>query len=68
MGRALYRASVILTATGLFWPVLYGNIPALRDIPGNLTLQALLMVLIFGALAYLTYEEEGAGEEEFTAS
>ncbi len=69
MGKAVYRASVFLTATGLFWPVLYGNIKALRNIPGNPTLQALVMVLVFGALAYLTYEgEEEAKEEELTAS
>ena len=69
MGKAVYRTSVFLTALGLFWPVLYGNIKALRNIPGNPTLQALLMVLVFGALAYLTYEEneEKAGKN-ITAS
>ncbi len=69
MEKAIYQVSVLLTAIGLFWPVLYGNIPALQNIPGNPTIQALLMVLVFGALAYLTYEgEEESKEEEVTAS
>ncbi len=57
MGRIIYWASVLLTAIGLFWPVLYGNIKALRNIPGNPSIQALIMVLVFGALAYFTYRE-----------
>ncbi|WP_297476985.1 hypothetical protein [Thermococcus sp.] len=69
MKKTIYLTSVVLTAIFLFWPVLYGNIGALQKLPGNPVLQATVGVLLFGALAYLTYEGgEEAKEEEFTAS
>ncbi|WP_010478619.1 hypothetical protein [Thermococcus zilligii] len=64
--KKVYVASVVLTALSLFWPVLYGNIAILRRIPGNPTLQAVAGVLVFGSLAYFTYEEDEG--KEFTAS
>ncbi|WP_297460968.1 hypothetical protein [Thermococcus sp.] len=65
----IYRIAVFLTALSLFWPVVYGNVRVFQELPGNPVLQAALGTLIFGALAYLTYEgEEEAEEKEFTAS
>ncbi|MDV3104745.1 hypothetical protein [Thermococcus waiotapuensis] len=64
--RKVYVASVVMTALSLFWPVLYGNIAILRRIPGNPALQAVAGMLVFGSMAYFTYEEEM--REEFTAS
>ncbi|ASJ00771.1 hypothetical protein [Thermococcus gorgonarius] len=58
MGRVLYWTSVSIAAMGLFWPVLYGNVPALRKIPGDPLVQALIMIVLFGVLAYSTYGEE----------
>ena len=70
MRRQIYVASVVLTAVALFWPVIYGNVRALHALPGSPILQAVVGVLVFGALAYFTYEEEGgvAKEEKVTAS
>jgi len=69
MGRTIYLTSVVLTAVFLFWPILYGNIRVLQKLPGNPAVQAILGVLVFGALAYLTYEgDSGKGEKEITAS
>jgi len=47
--------------------VLYGSLEALRRIPGNPTLQAVIGTLVFGLLAYATYDENGE-REEVTAS
>ena len=63
----VYRISVILTAVFIFWPVLYGSIEALRGIPGNPTLQAVIGTIVFGLLAYVTYDED-LEKEELTAS
>ncbi|AJC72144.1 MAG: hypothetical protein J7K48_02255 [Thermococcus sp.] len=65
--RELYKIFVILTAIFIFWPVLYGSVEALRRIPGDPTLQAVMGTLIFGLLAYATYEED-TEKEELTAS
>jgi len=58
MGAMAYRVSVLLTALSLFWPVLYGNIKILKELPGNPALQAVVGVIVFGVIAYKTYEEE----------
>jgi hypothetical protein len=71
MRRAIYMASIVLTAVSLFWPILYGNLPALQKLPGNPVIQAVAGVLLFGAIAYITFEEDGEEEkraEELTAS
>ena len=68
MKRVIYLTSVILTAVFLFWPVLYGNIGILQKLPGNPVIQAAVGVLLFGALAYLTYEEGNGREGDITAS
>ena len=65
--RELYKIFVILTAIFIFWPVLYGSVEALRRIPGDPTLQAVMGTLIFGLLAYATYEED-TEKEELTTS
>ncbi|ASI98938.1 hypothetical protein [Thermococcus celer] len=66
MKKMVYRISIPLAALFLFWPVLYGNLTVLRRIPGDPALQAIAGVLVFGGLAYLSYDE---GEDEgITAS
>jgi len=65
--RELYKIFVILTAIFIFWPVLYGSVEALRRIPGNPTLQAVIGTIVFGLLAYATYEENSE-KEDVTAS
>ena len=68
MGR-VYSLSVALTAVFLFWPVLYGSIEFLRRIPGNPALQAMIGVMLFGLIAYATYDEKvEKGKHEATAS
>ncbi|WP_240910726.1 hypothetical protein [Thermococcus sp. MV11] len=53
----------------LFWPVVYGNVPVLRILPGNPLIHAVAGLVVFGGLAYLTFEEEETGEKSgFTAS
>jgi len=64
--KAVYTISVIMTAVFLFWPVIYTAVSRWIHIPGNPLLQAVIGVLIFGALAYMNFEEEGG--EEATAS
>ncbi|ASJ03775.1 hypothetical protein A3L09_08265 [Thermococcus profundus] len=68
MGRWIYQISVVLTAISLFWPIIYGNVSALRRLPGNPVLQAVAGVLLFGAIAYITFEEGEEMEEGITAS
>ncbi|ACJ16828.1 hypothetical membrane protein [Thermococcus onnurineus NA1] len=69
MVRLVYYLSTLLTAVALFWPVIYGNVPALRVLPGNPLVQAIAGLVIFGGLAYLTFEEESPknNEEGLTA-
>lgn len=66
MKKAVYTTSVILTAVFLFWPVIYTALSRWAHIPGNPLLQAVIGVLLFGTLAYMTFEEERG--EEATAS
>ncbi|ASJ07862.1 hypothetical protein A3L11_00940 [Thermococcus siculi] len=71
MRKLIYGISIFLTAIALFWPIIYGNVSALHELPGNPVLQAIVGVLLFGGIAYFAYEEEGgeANErEELTAS
>ncbi|WP_237266232.1 hypothetical protein [Thermococcus cleftensis] len=69
MARLIYRISVVLTALALFWPVVYGNVPVLRILPGNPLIHAVAGLVVFGGLAYLTFGEEETGEKSgFTAS
>ncbi|NJE29734.1 hypothetical protein E3E38_01515 [Thermococcus sp. 18S1] len=74
MKRLVYYASTLLAAVALFWPVIYGNVPALRVLPGNPVIQGVVGLVIFGGLAYVTFDEavEETGEirekEELTAS
>ncbi|CAD5244876.1 hypothetical protein [Thermococcus camini] len=74
MKRLVYYVSTLLAAVALFWPVIYGNVPALRVLPGNPVVQGIVGLVLFGGLAYVTFdetvEETGGVEEkeEFTAS
>ncbi|AEK73739.1 membrane protein [Thermococcus sp. 4557] len=74
MKRLIYYASALLAAVALFWPVIYGNVPALRVLPGNPVIQGIVGLVLFGGLAYVTFDEtsEEAGgieeKEELTAS
>jgi|GEM_PF-3026369 len=74
MRRLVYYASTLLAAVALFWPVIHGNVPVLRALPGDPVVQGLVGLVLFGGLAYLTFDEtsEEAGgieeKEELTAS
>ncbi len=58
MRAAVYYTSVVLSSVALFWPLFYGRFPELRTLPGDPSLQAFLGLLLFGALAYITYNDE----------
>jgi len=68
MKKLVYTISVILTAIFLFWPVLYTALSRWVTLPGNPLIQAVIGVLLFGTLAYLSFEEEAEGDGEATAS
>ncbi|NJE02268.1 hypothetical protein [Thermococcus sp. JdF3] len=74
MKRLVYYASTLLAAVALFWPVIYGSVPALRVLPGNPVVQGIVGLVLFGGLAYMTFDETaeetgGIGEKgELTAS
>ena len=73
MKRLVYYASTLLAAVALFWPVIYGSVPALRVLPGNPVIQGVVGLVIFGGLAYVTFDEavketgEIGEKEELTA-
>jgi hypothetical protein len=59
MKRAIYILAVIVTALGLFLPVLYGNVHFLRNLLGKDPLPASVLITVIGwAIAYLTFEED----------
>jgi len=63
---------VIITALGMFLPVVYGSIGPLKDILGDNILLKSAAIVVFGwVLAYLTFEESESGRrrgKELTAS
>ncbi|WP_297068221.1 hypothetical protein [Thermococcus sp.] len=58
MRNIVYYISLVLAAVALFWPLLYARFSQLGKVPGDPSLQALLGLLLFGALAYATHNEE----------
>jgi hypothetical protein len=66
MRTAVYYASIVLSSVALFWPLFYGRFPELRELPGDPSVQAVGGLLLFGALAYMTYKD--GNEKEVTAS
>ncbi|ASJ13084.1 hypothetical protein [Thermococcus thioreducens] len=72
MKKLVYQISVVLTAVSLFWPITYSNVSVLQRIPGNPVLQAIVGLLLFGSVAYISYDgnggEGGAEKSDFTAS
>ena len=60
----VYSMGVIITALGLFLPILYGNVGPLRELLGNDPLLKSLAITLFGWLmAYITFEDDGKIEE-----
>jgi len=69
MKKVVYTISVVLTAVFLFWPIMYTMISRWITLPGNPLVQAVVGVLLFGTIAYATFDEgETEEREELTAS
>ncbi|NJE54026.1 hypothetical protein [Thermococcus sp. 21S9] len=65
--RLLYHVAVIVTALGMFLPLLYGYLPWVRKLLGTQPLLSSLAIIVIGwVVAYFTFEEEK--REELTAS
>ncbi|MCD6373852.1 MAG: hypothetical protein J7L37_10010 [Thermococcus sp.] len=67
MKKHIYTLSIILTAIFLFWPVMYTEISKWVTLPGNPLIQSVVGVLVFGTVAYMSFEEE-TEENQTTAS
>jgi hypothetical protein len=64
--KATYRLAVLVTALGMFLPLLYGYLPGLRELLGSHPLLVSVAIMLLGwVVAYFTFEE---GREEVTAS
>ncbi len=57
MKREIYSLAVVLTSISLFWPVLYNLVSKVVKLPGNPLFQAVCGVILFGTVAYLTFDE-----------
>jgi len=69
MKKIIYTISIVLTAIFLFWPIMYTVISRWITLPGNPLIQAVVGVLLFGTIAYVTFEERETEEtEELTVS
>ncbi|WP_457752285.1 hypothetical protein [Thermococcus sp.] len=69
MKKILYTISTVLTAIFLFWPIMYTVISRRITLPGNPLIQAVVGVLLFGTIAYVTFEERETEEtQELTVS
>ncbi len=58
MRRAVYMAFVIITALGMFLPVLYGNVSFLRNAIKDPLPVSLAIMVIAWLFAYYLYPEE----------
>jgi len=69
MKKIIYTISIVLTAIFLFWPIMYTVISRWITLPGNPLIQAVVGVLLFGTISYVTFEERETEEtEELTVS
>ena len=54
----VYHISVVLTALGMFLPLLYGAVGFVRELLGsNPLLKSLAIIALGWVIAYLTFEE-----------